>query len=86
MSRIGCRHCNFRGYTKNTIFSGADGEEDSTSVGVCPHCKDTRGYSAYVKNKYGSNKSNLVLLEEKEPLADVIDFNEFKQRKKKDGE
>jgi len=83
--RIGCKHCNFKGYVKSAVFNGADdSEEGSISVSVCSRCKDVRGYHAYVKNKYGPQKNNVVSLVEEEPTATVLDFNEFKQRRKKD--
>ena len=79
--RIGCRHCNFKGYVKYSVFNGADdSEEGSLSVSVCSHCKDTRGYYAYVRNKYGSLKNNLVNLVEEESTATLLDFNEFKSK------
>lgn len=78
--RIGCRYCNFKGYVKHSFAGGPD--EESVSVSVCSHCEDVRGYYAYVKNKYGSNKDNLIQLVEEEPTATVLDFNEFKQRRK----
>ena len=83
--RIGCKRCNFKGYVKYSVFNGADdSEEGSTSVSICSHCKDARGYYAYVRNKYGTQKDNVVQLVEEEPLAKVLDFNEFKQRRKKE--
>ena len=82
--RIGCKHCNYKGYTKNALLGGSPDEEGGYSVTVCSHCKDARGYYAYVRNKYGSPKNNVVSLVEEEPTATVLDFNEFKQRRKKD--
>ena len=83
--KVGCRHCNFRGYMKYSLLGGTD-EEGSVSVSVCSHCKDTRGYYAYIKNKYGTQKDNVINLVVEEPSAEVLDFNEFKRRKKETGE
>ena len=74
-----CKHCQGRGITKHSFYSG-DQEEPTVSVAVCSHCKDYDAYYAYVREKYGTpNKDNLVLL--KEPECKVLDFMEFKKRK-----
>lgn len=85
MSKIGCRHCNFRGYVKYGMLGASEDEEGGLSVSVCSHCKDARGYYAYVRNKYGK-KDNVVQLVEEEALCDVLDFNEFKKRRDDDEE
>ena len=82
--RIGCRHCNFKGYTKSALLGGSSDEEGGYSVAICSHCKDARGYYAYVRNKYGNQKDNVVKLVEEEPTATVLDFNDFKKRRKKE--
>lgn len=83
VDRYGCRHCNFKGYTKHSFLGGDKGEE-SVTVSICSHCKDPRGYYDYVRNKYGSpQKNNLVQLINEEPMAKVLDFVEFKNRIKK---
>jgi len=84
MKKIGCKHCNFKGYVKHSFY-GSGEEEDSVSVSICSHCKDSRGYYAYVRNKYGTQKDNVVKLVEEEPMAEVLDFNEFKKRKDNGG-
>jgi len=79
--RIGCKHCDFKGYIKSSVFKGADdSDEGSTSVRVCSHCEDYRGYHAYVRSKYGSKKSTIV----EKPTAKILGFNEYKQRRKKE--
>jgi len=81
--RIGCKHCNYKGYVKHSFYGGGeDGDEGTVTVSICSHCEDSRGYHAYVKNKYGTQKDNVVQLVEEEPTATVLDFNEFKKRKK----
>ena len=82
--RIGCKHCNYKGYTKNALIGGSSEDGGVYSVQVCPHCKDYRGYYAYVRNKYGSQKNNVLNLVAEEPEVKILDFNEFKQRRKKD--
>lgn len=78
--RIGCEHCNYKGYVKHSFIGGADNEE-SVSVTVCSHCKDARGYYAYVRNKYGKNKDDNVLELVKEPMGKVLDFVSFKEKR-----
>jgi len=81
--RIGCKHCNFKGYVKHFFAGGPNADEESVSVSICSHCKDARGYYAYVRNKYGHNKDdNIVQLVEEDTLATVLDFNEFKRKRK----
>ena len=75
---MACKHCKGRGITKHSFYSG-DQEEPTVSVTVCSHCEDYDAYYAYVRNKYGTSKENLVLL--KEPECKVLDFMEFKKRK-----
>lgn len=82
--KLGCKHCNYKGYTRTALLGGSAEEEGGFSVSVCSHCGDARGYYAYVKNTYGSLKNNVINLVEEEPTATVLDFNEFKQRRKKD--
>lgn len=85
--RYGCKHCNFKGYVKNSFIGGGDNGEESVTVSVCSHCKDARGYYAYIRNKYGSpQKNNVVNLVEEEPMAKVLDFVEFKNKLKKQSE
>ncbi len=72
--RIGCPHCNWKGYKKYPFWNG---DKEEVTVSPCSKCKDIRGYSAYIKSRY-SKKSNVVLLSNGEPLADVIDFNKYK--------
>jgi hypothetical protein len=75
--RIGCSHCNWKGYKKYPFWNG---EKEEVTVSLCSNCKDIRGYSAYIKSRYGK-KNNLVLLNNGESLADVIDFYKFKDLK-----
>ena len=86
--RLGCKHCNFKGYVKYAFNSSSEEDEGSVSVSICSHCKDARGYYAYVRNKYGTptKEDNILKLADPEPLAKVLDFNEFKQRKDKNEE
>jgi len=79
--RVGCKHCNFKGYVKSAVLGTNPNEEGGYSVTVCSHCKDSRGYYAYVRNKYGSSKKEEFT---EEPEAKILDFNEFKERKLKD--
>lgn len=76
--RIGCSHCNWKGYKKYPFWNG---EKEEVTVSPCSKCKDIRGYSAYIKSRY-SKKSNVVSLVDQNPLADVIDFNEYKELSK----
>jgi len=85
MSKIGCKHCNFKGYVKFAMLGSSPDEEGAYSVAICSHCKDARGYYAYVRNKYGK-QSNVLTMVEEEPLADVLDFNAFKKKKEEDHE
>jgi hypothetical protein len=74
--RIGCSHCNWKGYKKYPFWNG---EKEEITVTLCSSCKDVRGYSAYVKNKYGKlNKNNVFLIDGSESLADVIDFDKYR--------
>lgn len=85
--RYGCKHCNFKGYIKHCFsIGGGDNPEESVTVSICSHCKDPRGYYDYVRNKYGSpKKDNVVNIAEYEPLAKVLDFVEFKNKKNSGG-
>jgi len=74
IGKIGCKSCNWKGYTKHAFWNG---EKEEFTVTVCSQCKDARGYHAYVKGKYGKADS-LHLLPGQEPSADVIDFQKYK--------
>ena len=71
---FGCEHCNWNGYTKHSFFNGKSVE---VSVTPCSVCKDTRGYNLYIKQKYGK-ENTLKVLEGRESVADVIDFQKYK--------
>jgi len=83
MSRkYGCKYCNYKGYVKYGCGSTSENEEGSVSVSVCSHCKDSQGYYAYVRNKYGTQKDeNIINLIEEEPTAKILDFCTFKKNK-----
>ena len=74
--RIGCKYCNYKGYVKHSFFNGSKEEAGDVSVTVCSHCKDVRGYYAYVRNKYGTQKEKA-----EESSCKILDFNKFKQKK-----
>lgn len=75
--RIGCKHCDWKGYSKRAFWSG---EKEEIIVTPCSSCKDRRGYNLYVKRKYGK-ETTLKILDEGEQLADVIDFQKYKDNK-----
>lgn len=77
IGKLGCYDCNWTGVTRHTFWNG---ETEETSVTMCSKCKDTVGYSIYIKNKY-SNQSNLRILDGGVQLATVIDFEIFKESK-----
>jgi len=72
--RIGCKYCNFKGYTKHSFHTGSL-DDESVSVAICSYCKDSRGYYAYVRSKYGTLSK---------PQAQILNFLEFKQKRKKE--
>ena len=72
--KLGCPHCNWSGVTKHSFWNG---EKEELTATLCSQCKDTRGYSLYVKQRY-SNGTTLQVLEGKDKLADVIDFYRYK--------
>jgi len=78
--RIGCKFCNYKGYTKHSFYAGSD-DASNITVSICSHCKDARGYYAYVKNKYGNTKETSE--ENKESIAKVLDFNSYIKNKEK---
>jgi len=50
-TKKGCARCDWKGYVEHSIFHSNNTQKQ---ISICPHCKDEKAYSDFIKSRYAN--------------------------------